>query len=115
MTVDETRQKQNADFSQSSLDSKKNDAQAQIERAADHFDAFALQMPVFNAKFDAFMKNGFRAILMDDAETKQAAEKMTDSLVKGLKTLGNSLAEDLSKPNARLQKGHPVKKLPKGQ
>ena len=97
ITVDKTRQKQNADFSQSSPDSEKNDAQTQIERAADHFDAFALQMPkVFNAKFDAFMKHGFRAILMDDAETKQAEEKMTDSLVKGLKALGNSLAEDLS-------------------
>lgn len=116
MTVDETRQKQNADFSQSSPDSEKNDAQTQIEWAADHFDAFALQIPkVFNAKFDAFMKRGFRAILMDDAETKQAAEKMTDSLVKGLKALGNSLAEDLSKPNARLQEEHPVKKLPKSQ
>ena len=42
---------------------------------------------VFNAKFDAFMKSGFRAILMDDAETKQAEEKMTDSLVKGLKAM----------------------------
>ena len=42
MTVDETRQKQNADFSQSSPDSEKNDAQTQIEWAADHFDAFAL-------------------------------------------------------------------------
>ncbi|MFA5921940.1 MAG: hypothetical protein WC856_11715 [Methylococcaceae bacterium] len=52
MTVDEIRQKQNVDFSQSSPDSEKNDAQTQIERMADHFDAFALQMPkVFNAKF----------------------------------------------------------------
>ncbi len=30
---------------------------------------------VFNAKFDAFMKHGFRAILMDNADTKQAEEK----------------------------------------
>lgn len=108
MTVDETRQKQNADFSQSSLDSEKNDAQTQIERAADHFDAFALQMPVFNAKFDAFMKNSFRAILMDNADTKQAEEKMTDSLVKGLKALKNSLSEDLFQPNARSQEEHSV-------
>ncbi len=38
---------------------------------------------------------------------------MTDSLVKRLQALGNSLAEDLSKPDARLQEEHPVKKLPK--
>lgn len=81
MTIDETRQKQNAGFSQSSPDSEKNDAQTQIERAADHFDAFALQMPkVFNAKFDAFMKSGFRAILIDDNESKPAEERMIQSL-----------------------------------
>ena len=116
ITVDKTRQKQDAGFRQSLPDSEKNDAQTQIEQAADHFDAFALQTPkVINAKLDAFMKHGFRAILMDDAETKQAEEKMTDSLVKRLQALGNSLAEDLSQPNARLQKEHPVKKLPKSQ
>jgi len=76
MTVDKTRQKQDAGFRQSSSDSEKNVAQTQIEQAADHFDAFALQMPkVINAKLDAFMKHGFRAILMDDAETKPSRGK----------------------------------------
>jgi len=61
ITVDKTRQKQDGGFRQSLPDSEKNDAQTQIEQAADHFDAFALQMPkVINAKLNAFMKHGFR-------------------------------------------------------
>lgn len=117
ITVDKTRQKQDASFRQSLPDSEKNDAQTQIEQAADHFDAFALQMPkVINAKLDAFMKHGFHAILMDDAETKSAEEKMIGSLVKGLQAMGDSLSEDLSRPrSARSQEEHPVKKQPKSQ
>jgi len=116
ITVDKTRQKQDAGFRQSLPDPEKNDAQTQIEQAADHFDTFALQMPkVINAKLDAFMKHGFRAILMDDTETKPAEEKMIGSLVKGLQAMGDSLSEDLSRPSARSQEEHPVKKQPKNQ
>lgn len=99
-----------------STDSEKNTEQSQIEQAADQFDAFAWQMPkVIKAKLNAFMKRGFRAILMDDAETKPAEEKMIGSLVKGLQAMGVSLSEDLSRPNARSQEEHPVKKQPKNQ
>ena len=97
---------------------QKNDAQTQIEQAAEHFDAFALQMPtVINAKLDAFMKNGFRSILLDDPETKPAEEAMIDSLVKGLQAIGNSLSEDLTqpKPSAITKQELPVKKQPANQ
>ena len=81
-----------------------NDAQTQIEQAADHFDAFSLQLPkVIAAKLDAFRTHGFRAILLDDPETKPAEEAMIDSLAKGLKALGNSLEEDLSRTSAKTQ------------
>lgn len=109
ITVDKTRQKQNADFCQFRQIPKRIIRKLKLNGREIHFDAFALQMPkVFNAKFDAFMKHGFRAILMDNADTKQAEEKMTDSLVKGLKALKNSLSEDLFQPNARSQEEHPV-------
>jgi hypothetical protein len=96
----------------------KNDAQTQIEQAADHFDAFALQMPtVINAKLDAFMKNGFRSILLDDPETKPAEEAMIDSLVKGLRAIGDSLSEELTqpKPSAITKHALPDKKQPANQ
>ena len=81
---------------------QKTDAQTQIEQAADHFDAFALQMPnVVAAKLDAFRKRGFRAILLDDPETQPAEEAMIDSLVKGLQAMGSSLSEELSRPKPR--------------
>jgi len=95
-----------------------NDAQTQIEQAADHFDAFALQMPnVITAKLDAFMKNGFRAILLDDPETKPAEEAMIDSLVKGLQAIGNSLTEELSRPKpvSASKEELPAKKHPTNQ
>lgn len=115
--VDGTKQKQNAGINnQPSPDSEKNAAQTQIEQAADHFDAFALQIPtVINAKLDAFMKHGFRAILLDDPETKPAEEKMIGSLVKGLQALGNSLSEDLSRSDTKTEEEIPVKKQPKSQ
>ena len=96
----------------------KNDAQTQIEQAAVHFDAFALQMPtVINAKLDAFMKNGFRSILLDDPETKPAEEAMIDSLVKGLRAIGDSLSEELTqpKPSAIAKHALPEKKQPANQ
>lgn len=95
--ADEVQQSQAA--TQSANSPQKSDAQTQIEQAADHFDAFALQMPnVITAKLDAFRKHGFRAILLDDPETKPGEEAMIDSLVKGLQAMGNSLSEELSRP-----------------
>ena len=85
-----------------------NDAQTQIEQAADHFDAFSLQLPtVIAAKLDAFRTHGFRAILLDDPETKPAEEAMIDSLANGLKALGNSLEENLSRSSKKTQAQNP--------
>ncbi len=76
------------------------DAQGEIAQAAEHFDAFALLMPsVLNDRLEAFMKHGFKAILLPDNETRPNEERMIDSLVKGLQALGHSLAEDLQKNN----------------
>jgi hypothetical protein len=76
---------------------KSNDAQTQIEQAADHFDAFALQMPkVINAKLASFMKHGFRAILLNDPETALGEEEMIRSLISGLHNIGNALEDDMA-------------------
>jgi hypothetical protein len=77
-------------------DSKNNDAQTQIEQASQQFDSFTLQMPlVIKAKFEAFMKHGFRAVLMEDLETKPAEEKMVRSLTDGLRSIGSALEDDM--------------------
>jgi hypothetical protein len=112
MTTNEAPSSENTVANQSSPEPKKRDAQTQIEQAADHFDAFTLQMPkVISAKFESFMKHGFRAVFLDDPETKPAEEKMIDSLVKGLQALGNSLSEDLSQPKSISKaEEQPVKK-----
>lgn len=74
-----------------------NTAQTQLEQAADDFDAFALLMPkVVQAKLDAFMTHGLKAILLPDATTQADEEQMIDHLVKGLQALGHSLEEDLA-------------------
>jgi len=94
--VVETPQSQNVTTAQPLPFTQSNDAQAQIEQAADHFDAFALQMPlVIKAKFDAFMKHGFRAILLDDPETKPGEVQMIQSLTDGLHHMGNALEDDM--------------------
>jgi hypothetical protein len=63
------------------------------------------------------MKNGFRAILLDDPETKPAEEAMIDSLVKGLQAIGNSLTEELSRPKpvSASKEELPAKKHPTNQ
>ena len=84
-------------LSQFSPDSENNDAQTQIEQASQQFDSFALQMPlVIKAKFEAFMKHGFRAVLMEDPETKPAEEKMVRSLTDGLRSIGTALEDDMA-------------------
>lgn len=87
----------------SDQNNQRPNAQTQIAQAAEHFDAFALLMPrVLNAKLEAFMKHGFKAILLPDSETQPNEERMVDSLVKGLQALGNSLSEEL--PNNQSSK-----------
>lgn len=94
--VFETRQSQKATIAQPLPFTQSNDAQTQIQQAADHFDAFALQMPlVIKAKIDAFMKHGFRAILLDDPETKPGEVQMIQSLTDGLHHMGNALEDDM--------------------
>jgi len=94
--TDKTNIKQIGGYAAHSRDPDKTEAQTQIEQAADQFDAFALQMPVvIKDKFNAFMRRGTRAFLLEDQETKPGEERMIGSLVRGLQLLGNSLAEDL--------------------
>ena len=93
----EQKPDQQIDLSQFSPDSENNDAQTQIEQASQQFDSFALQMPlVIKAKFEAFMKHGFRAVLMKDPETKPAEEKMVRSLTDGLRSIGTALEDDMA-------------------
>jgi hypothetical protein len=90
-------QEQQIGFSQFSPNSEGNDAQTQIEQASQQFDSFALQMPlVIKAKFEAFMKHGFKAVLMEDSATKPAEEKMIRSLTDGLRSIGNALEDDMT-------------------
>jgi hypothetical protein len=107
MVSAEPARSQNA-ATQSPQVSQINDEQTQIEQAADHFDAFARQIPlVVAAKLNAFRKRGFRAIFLDDPETQPAEEAMIDSLVKGLQALGNALLEDLA-PSTPIKEDLPV-------
>ncbi len=90
-------QQQQIGFSQFSPDSENNDAQTQIEQASQQFDSFASQMPlVIKAKFEAFMKLGFRAVLMDDPGSKPAEEKMINSLTNGLRDIGGAFESDMA-------------------
>ncbi len=73
-----------------------NDIEANVEKAAEHFDNFAMQMPhVLGKKLQSVMKHGSKAILMEDSETKAAEEKMIGSLVQGLKHIGDAMAADM--------------------
>jgi hypothetical protein len=73
-----------------------SDIEANVEKAAEHFDNFAMQMPhVLGKKLQSVMKHGSKAILMEDSETKAAEEKMIGSLVQGLKHIGDAMAADM--------------------
>lgn len=96
----------------SSSENLTNNAQTQIEEAAEHFDSFALLMPqVLNSKLQSFLKHGFKVFLLEDPQTKPAEEQMIDSLIKGLQALGNSLSEDLAN-NPIHQDVKPIPKKP---
>lgn len=86
-------------------DMPSNNAQAQIEEAAEQFDSFALLMPkVLNAKLQAFLKHGFKAFLLEDPQTKPAEEKMVQSLTGGLRSIGNAFEDDMANYE-RVRKG----------
>ena len=112
-TVPQTPQSQNATAPLSPA-IQINGRQTHMEQAADHFNAFARQIPsVIAAKLNAFRQRGFKAVLLDDPETKPAEEAMIDSLVKGLQALGNALLEDLETAFAvRQEPAPPVSNAP---
>jgi hypothetical protein len=63
-------------------DSENNQAQTLIERASQQFDFFAMQLPlVIKARIEAFMKKGFRAVLIEDPEAAPAEEKWFNHLL----------------------------------
>ncbi|MDO8845588.1 hypothetical protein [Methylicorpusculum sp.] len=76
-------------------DSETNQAQNQIERASQQLDFFAMQLPlVIKARIEAFMKKGFRAVLIEDPEAAPAEEKMVRSLTDGLRSIGSAFEDD---------------------
>lgn len=53
-------------------------------------------MPVvISKKLEAVLKHETKAILMQDAETQPAEEKMIDSLVNGLRSIGDAMAANM--------------------
>lgn len=71
--------------------------QTQMAQAAEQFDAFASLMPeVITEKLNDYRKRGFRAILMDDSQTKPKEEKMIQSLIGGLQSIGSAFEEEMN-------------------
>ena len=111
-TVPQPSQNQNAT---TTLSSQPND-KPYMEQAADHFNAFAIQIPkVISAKLNAFRRYGFRAVLLDNPETKLIADAMIDSLVSGLRALGHALYEDLAPSTPISTEDVPVNRQPARQ
>lgn len=55
-----------------------------------------MQMPVvIGKKLDAVLKHETKAILMQDAGTQPAEEKMIGTLVNGLRCIGDVMAADM--------------------
>ena len=70
--------------------------EADVEQASEHFDNFVIQIPgVVEKKLEAVMKHGIKAVIMQDAETKPAEERMIGSLVEALKSIGDAMAADM--------------------
>ena len=79
-------------------------AEADMEQAAQHFDDFVMQIPgVVGKKLVSVMKHGMKAVILQDAETQPAEEKMIGSLVQALKSIGDAMSGDMvqSIKNAR--------------
>jgi DNA-binding ferritin-like protein len=78
------------------MESTGSDIEGNVEQAAEHFDQFAMQIPgVLGRRIQSVMKHGTKAILMEDSASKAAEEEMVDSLVKGLRHIGDALAADM--------------------
>jgi hypothetical protein len=55
-----------------------------------------MQIPVVIVKkLESVMKHGVKAVIMQDAETQPAEEKMIGCLVGALKGIGDALAADM--------------------
>ena len=73
-----------------------SEAEASMEQAAESLDDFAMQIPVVIVKkLESVMKHGVKAVIMQDAETQPAEEKMIGCLVGALKGIGDALAADM--------------------
>jgi hypothetical protein len=104
-------QNQNQSETGNQFDPPGNNAQGEIEQAAESFDAFALLMPkVIKARFQAFMTHGFKAILLPNNETEPNETRMIDALIRGLQALGNSLAQDMPPKSQPLDEQHSAEK-----
>lgn len=89
-------QNQNRSDNGNQVDPPSNNAQGEIDQAAESFDSFALLMPkVIKARFQAFMTHGFKAVLLPNNEEEPNETRMIDALIRGLQALGNSLAQDM--------------------
>jgi len=95
----------------SQLDPTSNNAQGEIEQAAESFDAFALLMPkVIKARLQAFMTHGFKAILLPNNEAEPNETRMIEALIRGLQALGNSLAQDMPEKSQPAAEQHVAEK-----
>lgn len=104
-------QNQNRSDNGNQIDTPSNNAQGEIEQAAESFDAFALLMPkVIEARFKAFMTHGFKAVLLPNNEEEPDETRMIDALIRGLQALGNSLAQDMPQKSQPLDEQHTAEK-----
>jgi predicted restriction endonuclease len=110
-TWDKNGQNQNRSDNGNQIDPPSNNAQGEIEQAAESFDAFALLMPkVIEARFQAFMTHGFKAVLLPNNEEESNETRMIDALIRGLQALGNSLAQDMPQKSQPFDEQHTTEK-----
>ncbi len=73
-----------------------SEAEANMEQAAESLDDFAMQIPgVIVKKLQSVMKYGVKAVIMQDAETQPAEERMIGSLVGAIRGIGDAMAADM--------------------
>ena len=104
-------QNQKSSESGNQFEPPNNNAQGEIEQAADSFDVFASLIPqVIKARLQAFMTHGFKAVLLPNNEAEPNETRMIDALIRGLQALGNSLAQDMPQKSQPLEEQHPAEK-----
>lgn len=104
-------QNQNLSETGSQVDPPSDNAQGEIEQAAESFDAFALLMPkVIKARMQAFMTHGFKAILLPNSEAEPNETRMIEALIRGLQALGKSLAQDMPEKSQPAAEQHVAEK-----